>query len=180
MCQWYGTGSIRMTGPWLSISTVCFQGIFLWTRARRGPQLEALNSDCFDPVVPVLAPFPQRTWKSLFHKTNSCDSCLVLMAVFRKTKERKQGRSSCLLSSYYVSSRCNERNRGARIPWNQYWIVTVTKDNSKHLCSIYDVPGTILCVFYVFILLINTIAFCTRYITISIFQRRKLSTKREK
>lgn len=40
------------------VSTMCFQGIFLWTPARRGPHLEALNSAHFDPVGPVLAPFP--------------------------------------------------------------------------------------------------------------------------
>lgn len=81
----------------------------------RGPELWLLWSSSAR-----VGSFSQRTWKSLFHKTNSCDSFLVLMAVFRKTKEREQGGSSCLLSSYYVSSRCNERNRGARIPWNQY------------------------------------------------------------
>lgn len=132
MCQWYGTGSIRMTGPWLPISAVRFQGIFLWTLARRGPRLEAPNSSRFDPVVPVLAPFPRE------HE-NLCSVKQAVVTIFwswRLFSERQRKEKRKEANVHWVPTMCpvdtmrkTERIGSSNSNKNN-------KNNSKHLCSL--------------------------------------------
>lgn len=108
-CHWYGTGNIRVTGPWLSVSTVCFQGIFLWILPRQEPPLEARNSACFDPVVPVLALSPGE------HE-NLCSIKEAVVTLFwswwqfsERQRRGGEGGSWYLLHFYSVPSRCWEK-----------------------------------------------------------------------
>lgn len=89
-CAWCGPGRIRTTGPWLSVSSACFQGIFLlWTPARRGLQLKARSCARFDPAVPGLASFQQEHENLCSVKQVVMTFLLALMAGFRTTKGRE-------------------------------------------------------------------------------------------